>query len=233
MTSPGMYAPPSQVRILRRIARVTNAGILQVLLIPSCFALQKRISETHVAACRVEQFSVYYSVYQIVREAHVPIGVEAVVDPDTEPTIKIDFPGGTLADLLNRLVSQDPQYRWSEDNGVIHVLWHGAHLPIAEVVMAYPGAHHKTVEEIWQDLAARPELKAWLDSNHCSRHEIFEEDKFRTRARAVRISIRAGSTTLAELLDRVETKSRENYWSIIQSPPGKPCEVSIFVSGAL
>jgi len=218
------------------ICLVASVAVLETGLIPPYRALgnPSNISKASVAACRIEQFGVTNALWDIVYQAHVAIGVEAVVDYKTEPTINIDFPGGTLGQLLDRLISQTPQYRWIEDDGIIHVLWHGAHLPIANVVMFYPGVQDKTRLEIWEDLAARPELKAWLEANHCSRQEILgggglftPGDKSRTRD--VRISIDGGSITLAQLLDQVAIKSGKNYWSIVQSPASKPCQVSINV----
>lgn len=216
--------------MLRQPARFIAFAVLQISLIPPYGALGKasHISGKHVAACHIEQLGVDTAVGDIAHRAHVPSGVEEIFDHDTEPTIKIDFPGGTLADLLNRLVSHAPGYQWREDDGIIHVLWHGAHLPLADVVMSYPGAHDKTVDEIWSDLAARPELNAWLGSNHCSRQQIFSETGPTPPPRDFRISISAGSMTLAQLLDRVALKSGES-WEISQSPPGKPCVVSIFL----
>jgi hypothetical protein len=184
-------------------------------------------SNKRVPACHIEQFAAYNALHDISQKAAVVIGVEAVVDYKTEPTVKLDFPGGTLADLLNMFVSQVPEYRWSEDDGLIHVFRNAAHLPIADVLMSYPGARDKTREEIWEDIAARPEIKTWLDSNHCSRQELFNGKEFRSHNG--RISIDPGSMTLAQLLDEVAVKSGVNYWAILQSPPGKTCQLSIFL----
>ena len=217
--------------MLRRSARLIAVAVLQICQIPpyGAFGKASRISDKHVAACHIEGFGVDNAVGEIAGLAHVPIGVESVFDPETEPTIKIRFRGGRLANLLNRLVSQAPEYQWREDDGIIHVLWHGAHLPLADVVMSYPGVHDKTVGEIWDDLAARPELKAWLHSNHCSRQEALSiTGPTRTTPHA-RISIEAGSITLARLLDQAAIKSGENFWQIAQSAPGKPCVVSIWL----
>jgi len=217
--------------MLRQSARFIAVAVLQICQTPPYGTLGKasRISDKHVAACHIEQFGVDNTVREIADLAHVPIGVESVFDPKTEPKIKIHFRGGRLANLLDRLVSQAPEYRWTEDDGIIHVLWHGAHLPLANVAMSYPGVRDKTKLEIWQDLAARPEVKAWLDSNHCSRQEAFSITGATGTTPHVRISIEAGSITLARLLDQAAIKSGENFWKIVQSPPGKPCVVGIFL----
>lgn len=191
------------------------------------------VSETHVAACHIAEFGVYNALSEVASRAHVAIGVEAVGNYKTEPRINIDFPGGSVRDLLDMILSQAPEYRWTEHDGIIHVLWHGANLPVADIEMHYPGVDEKTVKEIWEDLGRRPELKAWLESNRCSRQEIITRAQLytpgaRSPRRERRISISAGSTTLAHLLDQVAVKSREDFWAIVQSPPGQPCQVSIF-----
>jgi hypothetical protein len=93
--------------------------------------------------------------------------------------------------------------------------------------MSYPGAHNKTREELWGDIAKKPEITAWLYANHCERQQLFTGSEFRTHNGP--ISIDAGSMTVAHLLDQVAIKSGENYWAIVQSPPDKVCQVSILL----
>ena len=159
------------------------------------------------------------------RKAHVVIGVEDVRSLTKHRPIVFDFPGGTVRELLDSFVSQFPGYQWNEDKGIIHVLWHRTHLPIADVAMSYPGAHDQTLLQVYWGLGSIPELKAWLESHHCSYPDGVIT--FGNPGRAPTLSVDGGSMTLAQLLDQVAIKSGENYWSIVQTPPGEPCEVSI------
>ena len=201
--------------------------VLHALVVPGLLATTDSTLNNNVGKCHIEQFGAYNALAQISREAHVAVGVEAVVDFKSEPTMTLDFPGGTITDLLNMFVSQAPEYRWEEAHGIIHVFRNGTHLSIADVVMSYPGAQDKTREEIWEDIAKRPEIAAWMTAKRCSRQELFNGKEFRGNNGPV--SIEAGSMTLAQLLDDVALKSGENYWAILQSTPDTACQVSILL----
>lgn len=184
-------------------------------------------SARKVAACHIEQFGVYHALAEISEKTGIPIGVDAV-QPEKEQSIMIDFPGGTLADLLNEFVSQAPDYRWADDaRGIIRVSRTGAHVTLLDVVMAYGGADRKTRQEVWKDIADRPEVTAWMEANHCSRREFFHGREFKDHNDP--ISLAPGSLTLAELLDEVAVKSGENRWAVLQSPPDHPCTVAIIL----
>ena len=181
--------------------------------------LQKKVGKIHFT-----HNGAHNVLHEISHEAHVAIGVEAVEPADTS-WIAFDFPGGTVRELLDSFVAQVPGYQWRQDEGIIHVLWHGTHLPIADVAMSYPGAHDQTLLQVYWGLGSIPELKAWLESHHCSYPDGVIT--FGNPGRAPTLSVDGGSMTLAQLLDQVAIKSGENYWSIVQTPAGEPCEVSI------
>ncbi|MGC1361368.1 MAG: hypothetical protein WA826_09350, partial [Silvibacterium sp.] len=153
------------------------------------------------------------------------IGLEAVIDFRKESTIVLDFPGGTVGDLLNMLVAKAPGYTWKEsDDGVIHVS--GRSVPsIGSIVIPYPGADLKTRREIWEDIGELPQMKQWMTLNRCSPRNLMGGWEFKTHNDP--ISIPPGQMTLAQLLDDVSLKSGSNFWAIVQSPPNEPCWVSV------
>jgi hypothetical protein len=177
---------------------------------------------------RIEQYGVYNAAKEISQKAHAPIGVDAVL-PRKEPTIVFDFPGGTVADLLNMLVSQAPEYEWNEaEDGVIHVYRKNARVSLLDVVMHYPGAENKTREEIWEDLSKRPEILQWLKSNSCLRKEFFIGNEFKWNNDP--ISVAPGQITVRQLFDDVAVKSKENGWSVLESAsPADSCHVSLML----
>jgi len=121
-----------------------------------------------------------------------------------------------------------PDYRWEEDNaGVIHVFRNNAHVSLLDVAISYPGAFKKTRREIWQDIANRPEISAWMNSSGCSRGELFNGKEFREHNDPILVD--AGSITVAQLLDDVAVKSGVGYWAVLQSPPGTSCRVDIIL----
>lgn len=203
--------------------------ILQGLLLGfgQAAASAETASNRRAGACRIEQFGAYRALAEISQKTGTPIGVDAV-QPEKEATIAFDFPGGTLGDLLNMFISQAPDYQWSEaKGGVIHVSRVGGHVSLLDVVIHYPGADAKNREEIWEDLANRPEVAAWMKEAHCSRREFFQGREFSEHNN--RISVAAGSMSIAQLLDEVAVKSGENYWAVLQSSPDEECRVAIIL----
>jgi hypothetical protein len=178
---------------------------------------------------RIEQYGVYNAAEEISQKAHAPIGVDAIL-PRKEPTIVLDFQGGTLADLLNNLVSQAPDYEWKEaEDGVIHVFRRNAQVSLLDVMMDYPGAENKTRQEIWQDLSKRPEISQWLVSNHCTRQEFLSGSEFKSNNDP--ISIAPGPMTVGQLFDDVAVKSGADSWSVLEyaSPDDDSCRVGLML----
>lgn len=191
-------------------------------------AAEESASTKRVGACHIEQAGAYHALTEISEKANIAIGVEAL-QPEKEPTIALDFPGGTVADLLNMFVAKVPDYTWQEtSNGMIHVRRTHAHISLLDVMMAYPGADNKTRQQIWEDIAKRPEVSAWMDSAHCTPGELFQGGEFRSHNGP--ISIARGDLTVEQLLDEVALKSGDNYWAVLQSPrSGSSCRVSIIL----
>lgn len=208
-------------------------SVLLVLLLASNFFLVTSASASEGTSSRrgkpihAEQGGAYDFLREISEKVQIPIGIDAVL-PHSQPTLVLDFPGGTAADLLNMFVEKAPEYSWRENgDGVIRVTRTNAHVRVVDVVIAYPGAENKTRQEIWQDIATRPEISAWRDSVNCTRGEVFGGGEFQYNNG--RISIAAGDRTLESLLDEIAIKSGENLWGVLEWPADRygPCRVAI------
>jgi hypothetical protein len=176
---------------------------------------------------RIEEFGAFNALGEISQKAHVMIGVDAV-EPKKESTVVLDFPGGTVADLLNLFVSQEPEYQWAESSaGIIRVSRNNAHVSLLDVVISYPEPFKKTRRDIWEDLGKNPQVSEWMQSSHCSPATLFNGKEFRDHNDP--ISIEPGSRTVAALLDEVAVKSGVNYWAVLQSAPGTQCYVNIIL----
>jgi len=205
--------------------------IISLALATRCgqlWCVQAPLSNRNIGAVHIEQFGAANALRSISQKAQIPIGVEAIVDYKNEHEVKLDFPGGTVADLLNMFVSQAPEYRWDEVEGIIHVFQDAKHLPLADTTISYLGAKSRSRKEIWSDLNKMPEIAAWMNANHCQRQELFNGKEF--RAHNAPISIERGTITVSELLDQVAVKSGENYWAILRSSASETaCQVTIIL----
>ena len=189
---------------------------------------QAHPSRSRVGPLHIEDYGVYNAAEEISLKAHVPVGIDAIL-PSKEPTIAFDFPGGTVADLLNTLVAQASDYGWEETKeGVVHVFRKGAQVSLLDVVLLYPGAERKTRHDIWEDLSKRAEISDWLKSNSCVRREFFMKNEFKWNNDP--ISIAAGSMTVRQLFDEVAVKSGSNSWLVLQSPLSEDsCHVALML----
>ena len=206
-----------------------SLGVLALCLPQICLgANPPRPSTKVIGPLHIEQYGVYSAVGEISQKAVVPIGTDAIL-PEKEPTIVLEFPGGAVADLLNKFVQRAPDYGWEEsDDGVIHVFRKGGRVSLLDVVLAYPGADKKTRREIWKDLANRPEISQWLKSNNCTRQEFFIGNEFSSNNQPISISV--GSMTVRELFDETAIKSGSNRWFALQSAPSTPsCHVALML----
>jgi hypothetical protein len=92
-------------------------GMIQVVSIPSSAGSAPAASASkRVEGCHIEAFGVHNAFRDIAQRANVVIGVEAV-QPDDETKIVLDFPGGTVADLLNMVVAQSPRLSMARRRG--------------------------------------------------------------------------------------------------------------------
>lgn len=202
---------------------------LCILIVPAfCmagdFATIAANANKRVGGYHVETVNAQDALHDLAQREAVVIGVDAVLPEKREPII-FDFPGGTVADLLNMFVVQSPGYEWREDRGVIHVT--SSHVSLTDVVFSYPGARDMKLRLMWEDIVTRPEVAAWLKTNDC-RREGFVHPKDFKRHRGL-ISIPAGSMTVSHFLDEVAIQSGGNYWSVLQrfSPKTHVCYVSV------
>jgi hypothetical protein len=157
-----------------------------------------------VGTFHIQGVSTYEALQNVSRKYNVVIGMEGVVYK-TDPKISLDFSGGMVADLLNAIVAEAPDYRWQNDDGIIHVFRSGAPAPLAKLVLNYPGASQKDRYEIWRELQTLPEYVGWMKSNQCRSWGQIRRMDFRLNDGPV--DIPAGHMTVAQLLDQVAKKS--------------------------
>jgi hypothetical protein len=183
-----------------------------------------------VAALHIEGIGPEGALRDIAKKANVVIGVTAV-QSEAVQKIAFDFPGGTVANLLDMFVTQAPEHAWKADgNNIIHVSTAGARVSLADVPINYPGAKDQTRRQIWFDLHRSPEYRNWMRTNKCRSGDEFHAKNFiRQRGAPHTITVPAGPMTLAQLLDEVAVKSGMNYWAISQSVQESDCQVAITV----
>ncbi|HEX4022751.1 MAG TPA: hypothetical protein VHX63_16520 [Acidobacteriaceae bacterium] len=201
---------------------------LVFLVLPYSANAQKDLATKTVVALHTEQRNAYDALQYVAFRANIVIGVSAILSPNDE-RFKLDFPGGTVSDLMNTFHSQASGLRWQQNGNIIHVSSSDAGSPLANVVLNYPGAREKNRLQIWTQVRTSPEVKNWLRANRCREIGRFSPYAFlQPKNRPDAISISPGSMTLAQLLDKVATQTGVNFWAVLQTAPtAKSCHVSI------
>jgi hypothetical protein len=179
----------------------------------------------NVGAFSVQGVSAYELLQNVTRKYNIVIGMEGVMSK-TDPKINLDFAGGTVANLLDAFVAAAPDYRWQNDDGIIHIFRNGAAPQLANVVLSYPGATAKLRFQIWRQIHTLPEYVGWMNSYQCRAREQSRLEDFRLDDGP--IDIAAGQMTVAQLLDQGEKKSGDGFWAVLQSnPTDRGCQVSV------
>ena len=178
-----------------------------------------------VEALHIQGVLPFEALQYISRQHNVVIGVEGAVYK-TDSKINLDFSGGTLGDLLNAFVAQAPDYRWQNDQGIIHVFRNGAPVSLANVALNFPGVSKKRRYQIWLTLRRLPEYVNWMETNQCRPFDRFRPMDFHFDDYP--IDIAPGQMTVAQLLDQVAKKSGDGFWAVLQwDPSGPVCHVSV------
>ena len=178
-----------------------------------------------VEARQFRGFGAYNAVAEIAAYAHVVIGFVAV-RPKEWSAYDFHFSGGTLADLLDSFVNQNPDYQWEViEDGVLRVRRRGQPVSLAAESVSYPGAVNATRKEIWEVIQKLPEVKAWMISNHCSPLDLLSGNEFRIHNEP--INIEPQTLSVSQLLDKVALRSGSHSWTIIRSTPGALCTITL------
>jgi hypothetical protein len=184
--------------------------------------LLRRVKPAHI-----EQFGYYNALSEMASKAKIQIGVEYEQELKERP-IQFDFSGGTVGEFMNAFIQQAPEFSWKESNGFIHVTLRGRQLDIGNVSIVIPQALTKSRMDIWEDLATTPEIRTALVETGCVRQEFTTGKEFRDNNKPIKLD--SGTKTLRQLLDEVASKSGENFWLILKSPPNqKPCSIAIWL----
>lgn len=198
------------------------------LVLPCSAAAQEDLVAKPVSALHTEQRDAYDALQYVALRANIVIGVNAVLSPN-DGRFKLDFPEGTVTDLLNAFASQAHGLRWQRNGNILHVSSSDGGSSLANVVLDYPGAKDKNRLEIWRQVRRSPEVESWLRAHGCREVGRFSPYAYlRPNHRPDAINIPAASMTLAQLLDKVAVQTGVNYWAILQTAPtAKSCQVSI------
>lgn len=154
----------------------------------------------------------------------VVVGIYGVLIGDDSKQISVAVPEGTLKDVLDKIVQQDPRFEWQEKAGAIHVTTRDSPLPLLDVnVSSFDSENPPRLDAI-AILDAIPETNAWLRQHDCRMSEIIAGY---LPPQWPRFSVHVKDSTLSAIFDMMAAKSETYFWSVIEYRK-QPCLINAY-----
>jgi hypothetical protein len=154
----------------------------------------------------------------------VVIGVQGILIGDDSQVVSISLSSGTLKDVLDSIVSQDPRFEWQQGaDGSIHFSIRNAALPLAAITVPSFDVENPRRMETVELLSRIPEVRTWLQQHDCSMSEMIAGHLPNDWGH-FSVHVRDGS--LSSVLDKIAAGSNTYFWSAIQYST-KPCAINV------
>ena len=156
----------------------------------------------------------------------VPIGIEYSLADKNEPKISIDVDHGTLKDVLDSIVEQEPLYRWEFVDDVINFVPVLHREPFFEVLL---NASVKRFDlgkgtikfQIRDAIGELPEVKQLLQSNHKTLLKYGDYAYSPSIHTEEDVAVSISNTTVRGVLNRVIRDSEHKGWALGWRPGEK------------
>ena len=159
------------------------------------------------------QFSI--ALDHLAQKYTMPIGLDLEI-PVERQSVSVRVPRGTVADILNAIIAQEPSYKWAEVNGVINVMPEANPNSVLDLQIAHLHVKDADFSEIDTAIASLPEVKRWLEQNHVTENTatvldiLIGKDGYNPR----RVSLDLRDVTLREIMNRIVRLPGLHSWSV-------------------
>jgi hypothetical protein len=175
----------------------------------------------------IQKSNVPLALSEIAYKYSVPVGVEVSPEDDLlkEGNIIVQIENGTLQDILNSIVSQNPLYSWRIEDGVVNVFPRGQREPLLKALLE-ANIQTFSIEEgtsrfkFRESLTKSPELKIILDKyGVTSNNEIFLSRDIAVLGHG--FCFKVSNMTVKSILNQVIKESETKYWIVNKSGANK------------
>jgi hypothetical protein len=161
-----------------------------------------------------------YALSTLAVDYRVPIGIEYSPADKNEEKLDLDTKNGSLREILDAIVKQEPLYRWELVDGVVNFVPISGEDPFFETLLNTPISHYDpgkwTIKFQLRDaIENTPEVKKLLESKNV------ELAKYRDYAYKPSIytpkdppDLRMSNTTVRQILNRIVKVSEHKRWAI-------------------
>jgi len=149
------------------------------------------------------------------RTCGVPTGIDLEM-PLKQRRLSVDVSRGTVIDVLNAIVAQEPSYKWVKVNGVINVMPEEHENSILDLRIPHLQLANADSSGVHAAIVSLPEVKEWLEQNHLTERtpNYMEIIVGKNRDVMPRVSLDLHDMTLREILNRILKSCRFHSWVV-------------------
>jgi hypothetical protein len=181
---------------------------------------QQRMANVHIKTQGIGQF---FSRLSLAND--IPIGLEIAANEDALAIYRLDFQGGTLAQLLTQFAAEHKEYAWEIRNGVVSVFpkeqYRDAVLTqlLVTEISRFSVKKRTSCWALSDALAATPEIKSILDANRMT-HSPGYVGGFYIPQLGKNFALTVSRRNLKSILDKVVKESPvARIWIVRRNSP--------------
>jgi len=149
----------------------------------------------------------------------VPIGFEDSAADQNEPKLVLETANGSLKEILDSIVKQEPLYRWEVVDGVINFVPANDRDPFIETLLNTSVSNYDpgkwTIKFQLRDAIENvPEVKKLLESNKKTFAKYQDYVSYPSIYTKEDVDLRISNTTVRGILNRIVRISEHKSWSI-------------------
>lgn len=149
----------------------------------------------------------------------VPIGFEGSAADQNEPKLVLESANGSLKEILDSIVKQEPLYRWEVVDGVINFVPVNDRDPFIETLLSTSVSNYDpgkwTIKFQLRDaIGNTPEVKKLLESNKKTFAKYQDYVSYPSIYTKEDVDLRISNTTVRGILNRIVRISEHKSWSI-------------------
>ncbi len=142
------------------------------------------------------------------------VGIDTEIPPQNH-LISVEVPKGTVADVLDRIIAQEPRYKWVVVGSVVNIEPRQNGNSILDVRVRAFRASHADALGLREAIVSCPEVKKWLSDNHLvERTMIGIVMPVGKGYSAPKLSLSLPEASLRVILNRIVRSRGFHNWSV-------------------
>jgi len=146
---------------------------------------------------------------RLATECDLTIGYEALPASQGLAEINVDIQDGTLRDILNALITNDPRYTWTTSEQTINVYPVIEEDPLMQLVIPRFRIERADSYEALNVLFNLPEIRGELERVKTKRRDFFDGNSAQLRS----FSIDMKQVTVRQTLNAIAHSSNSGFWT--------------------